>query len=347
MTFYSASHYVGYVDDEETPEMIMKKFEMLDKFLEASSKGLLKDPAAPKPKKAKSKRDSDDYAHEKRAPQPVPVESEPLGPDQVLNERQLALLFKMTSSFSVPSDGFIESSFDGYYAPEDFELSDEEKYAKHEFFFQFKISLFNRPFFNASTWLFVIFFSIAVQPFFILELAPSNPLSFSVPWCDCNDSFFVGEDEFFGGDDRKSRRRRKAQGGEPRASSRKEKDLRGVGTYKPKIKLLSMELVGADGMYYTIKKKVKMIDPLQPTYVRIPSQVPLPRSWSRTIAPYTGSNNQPTDGVNYIETNIVNFDLKSLGRNFQGVIIDPPWLLSNANEFTSINASFQPNGGTY
>ena len=106
----------------------MKKFEMLDKFLEASSKGLLKDPTAPKAKRSKVKRDEDDYGHEKRAPTPIPEESEPLGPDQPLNERQLALLFKMTSSFSVPTDGFIESSFDGYYAPEDFELEDEEKY---------------------------------------------------------------------------------------------------------------------------------------------------------------------------------------------------------------------------
>lgn len=110
--------------------MIMKKFEMLDKFLEASSKGLLKEPNAPKAKRSKTKKESDDYAHERRAPLLPSEESEPLGPDQVLNERQLTLLFKMTSSFSVPADGFIESSFDGYYAPEDFELSDEEKYAR-------------------------------------------------------------------------------------------------------------------------------------------------------------------------------------------------------------------------
>ena len=90
-----------------------------------------------------------------------------------------------------------------------------------------------------------------------------------------------------------------------------------------------------------------MIDPLQPTYVRIPSQVPLPRSWSRTIVPYTGLNAQsiPEDGCTYIETNIVGFDLKSLGRNFQGVIIDPPWLHNDSPYFTSLGASLLPNGG--
>lgn len=158
-------------------------------------------------------------------------------------------------------------------------------------------------------------------------------------------SFFIGEDEFFGGEDKKA----KKKSAEPKLRKRREKDTRGVGTYKPKMKLLSMELVGADGMYYTIKKKVKMVDPLQPTYVRIPSQVPLPRSWSRTIAPYTGFNSQalPDGGYTYIETNIVGFDLKSLGRNFQGVIIDPPWLNSDSPFFTSIGASSLPNGGTF
>jgi hypothetical protein len=120
--------YVGYVDDEETPEMIMKKFETLDKMLAASQRGMFKEPKPTQPKKGKPKRDKDDYAYERPStPNPVP-ESEPLGPDQPLNEHQLALLFKMTSSFNVPSDGFIDTAFDGYYEPNDFEWSDEEKY---------------------------------------------------------------------------------------------------------------------------------------------------------------------------------------------------------------------------
>ena len=138
----------------------------------------------------------------------------------------------------------------------------------------------------------------------------------------------LDEDEFFGtADDRKSKKRRRDAASAPTVGRRrKERDLRGVGTYKPKMKLLSMELVGADGLYYTIKKKVKMVDPLVPTYVRIPSQVPLPRSWARTVAPYTGINHFPApEGSEYIETEIQKFDLKSLGRKFQAVLIDPPW----------------------
>lgn len=139
---------------------------------------------------------------------------------------------------------------------------------------------------------------------------------------------FIDEDEFFGiGDEKKSKKRKRdAISTISTGRRRKEKDLRGVGTYKPKMKLLSMELVGADGLYYTIKKKVKMVDPLLPSYVRIPSQVPLPRSWARTVTPYTGLNHQfKIEGCEYIETEMARFDAKTLNRKFQAVLIDPPW----------------------
>ena len=37
-TLPSASHYVGYVEEDETPEMIMKKFEELDRVMQASAR---------------------------------------------------------------------------------------------------------------------------------------------------------------------------------------------------------------------------------------------------------------------------------------------------------------------
>jgi hypothetical protein len=41
----SAAHYVGYVEEDETPEMIMKKFEELEKIMGGSK-------AAPSPVEA-------------------------------------------------------------------------------------------------------------------------------------------------------------------------------------------------------------------------------------------------------------------------------------------------------
>lgn len=104
------------------------------------------------------------------------------------------------------------------------------------------------------------------------------------------------------------------------------------------MKLLSMELVGADGLYYTIKKKVKLVDPLAPIYSRVPSQVPLPRSWARSVCPYTGVNNSPAiEGCTYLETDIIGLDLKTLGRKFQGVLIDAPWITGADNPASSMH----------
>jgi len=124
--------YVGYVDDEETPEMIMKKFEMLDKIMDASSRGLLSDSKPTKPKKSRPKRDKDDYVYERPVTPLPPPEPEPQGPDQPLSEKQLALLFRMTSTFNVPTDGYIESAFDGFYEPDDFEWDAEDGYAPND-----------------------------------------------------------------------------------------------------------------------------------------------------------------------------------------------------------------------
>ena len=148
----------------------------------------------------------------------------------------------------------------------------------------------------------------------------------------------MGEDEFFGTDGEKKLKKRKR---DPSGRLPKERSMKGVGTYKPKLKLLSMELMGDDGLYYTIKKKVKMVDPLQPTYVRIPSQVPLPRSWARTIAPYSGINLDPKpEGYQYLETDVIGFDLKNLKRSFQAVLMDPPWIDSeiDANHSHRVSA---------
>lgn len=82
----SAAHYVGYVEDNETPEMIMRKFDELDKVLSEEAKV---DPSA---------------GH---SLQQNTVFEELLGPSQptsqelLLSEDQLKEVFKRTSSFNV------------------------------------------------------------------------------------------------------------------------------------------------------------------------------------------------------------------------------------------------------
>ena len=110
----------------------MKKFEMLDKMLVASQKGLFREPKPPKPSKGRRKRDVDDYAYERPVIPPPPAPEEPLGPDQALTEHQLAVLFKMTSSFAVPADGIIDYALGDADDPNDYGFSDEEKYARRK-----------------------------------------------------------------------------------------------------------------------------------------------------------------------------------------------------------------------
>jgi hypothetical protein len=75
----SAAHYVGYVEEDETPEMIMKKFEELEKIMGGSK------PAA-SPVEATAAAGADTL---------VPSSS------QGLNDAQLDEIFKATSIFSV------------------------------------------------------------------------------------------------------------------------------------------------------------------------------------------------------------------------------------------------------
>lgn len=83
----SSAHYVGYVQDEETPEMIMKKFEEMERI--RSAKGAMRgeNDDGDKENKEGATNVSDDAAMEDG--------------DGALSEEQLKELFKNTSTFSV------------------------------------------------------------------------------------------------------------------------------------------------------------------------------------------------------------------------------------------------------
>ena len=86
-TLASSVHYVGYVEDDETPEAIMKKFEALERVQKL----------AEAQKQATQAGDGD---HARAENVPAPVEAAASG-DQVLTEEQLLEVFKQTSAFSV------------------------------------------------------------------------------------------------------------------------------------------------------------------------------------------------------------------------------------------------------
>jgi hypothetical protein len=101
----SAAHYVGYVEDGETPEMIMRKFEEMERILAARQPAAA---AAGGGGASGSQRPRGSSAGEQRAQQqgseaPQLAEQPDSSPGGGLEEEQLHEIFKATSIFNVRS----------------------------------------------------------------------------------------------------------------------------------------------------------------------------------------------------------------------------------------------------
>jgi hypothetical protein len=87
-----ATHYVGYVEDEETPEMIMRKFEEMERIKAATGKrsgsvGAEEQPGSSTAAEAAAQEAAASPAHDEDA----------------LDQEQLHAVFKATSMFNVKS----------------------------------------------------------------------------------------------------------------------------------------------------------------------------------------------------------------------------------------------------
>jgi hypothetical protein len=90
----SAAHYVGYVEEDETPEMIMKKFEALEKVMQAHGK---------QDGDAMDNKENEDAAADAGAGPSKAPEAPPAPGEMELDETQLVEVFKQTSIFNVRS----------------------------------------------------------------------------------------------------------------------------------------------------------------------------------------------------------------------------------------------------
>eukprot|EP01087_Luapelamoeba_hula_P005433 TRINITY_DN1551_c0_g2_i2.p1 TRINITY_DN1551_c0_g2~~TRINITY_DN1551_c0_g2_i2.p1 ORF type:complete len:371 (-),score=103.59 TRINITY_DN1551_c0_g2_i2:1061-2173(-) len=93
-------------------------------------------------------------------------------------------------------------------------------------------------------------------------------------------------------------------------------------------KMVSCEVVGTDGRMYRIKKKARMINPLTPVYTRVPP-TPIPLSWAKRVKRLPTSvdlENNKLGSLNISVRDIIRMDLDSYGP-FQGILMDPPWQL--------------------
>jgi len=126
--------------------------------------------------------------------------------------------------------------------------------------------------------------------------------------------FFGEEEDFFDSDDQDERKK-------------KRKGI--LGGKKPdKDKARIIEVTGADGYVYTVKKRVRQIDPNEPSFVKIPP-LPVPISWAKMIKPYVKSPPTPP-GSNNMEIDILTELPKQVNiTDYLGVLIDPPWKVGN------------------
>ena len=106
-------------------------------------------------------------------------------------------------------------------------------------------------------------------------------------------------------------------------------------------KFISCEVTGEDGFVYTVRKKVKNVDPNLPVYTRIPPD-PIPLSWALRVQPFAGL---PTPGEQHGSkerlfsslTEMLLTDLAKLGC-FQGILMDPPWQLPSEPRYVLISS---------
>jgi N6-adenosine-specific RNA methylase IME4 len=235
----SAALYLGYADDGESVEMIMKKFELLEKKLQEIAQ-----------KNAAEVTSTNSQNHNQQ------IEESPL---MRLSEKEQEEIFKMTSTFKVPTgdelEQYIQSNYDEFYDEMDFKDNSEDE------------------------------------------------------------DEFLSEEEFFAEVENKKTPSKKR--GE-RATKRQKKP-----TIQPKT--ISMEVTDANGFTYTLRKKIRVLNPLAPVYIRVPS-APIPRSWGPPIAPYQYISEETSPpGSLYIETDIISVDLTTLKKKFLAALIDFPW----------------------
>ncbi|KAG0050861.1 hypothetical protein BGZ83_004335 [Gryganskiella cystojenkinii] len=307
------AHYVGYVEENESIEAIMKKFEELARMEEEFAKSSAASTSATAAATAAAVSSSS-----ASAPSPLttdgatPMEGTTdtgsvltdhdgeliLGVEKVkqtgqesqgFTDEQLQEIFRRTSGFTVrsmlrdtPEDIYEEDLWQANIADEDYLYDFEEE-----------------------------------------------------------DDYLMAMDDHFWDEEVAGSRKRGRKEKEPRVPRAvREPKIKGEGgrrrpgmnsdreTILQRYKVMQVRLQDRNGVYFTVKKKVATMDPSLPTYVRIPP-VPIPRSWIHSIRPIEKQVELEPEipGSRYEERdNILDLDLTVYGTDFQAIYMDPPLL---------------------
>ena len=242
----SSAHYVGYVQDDETPEMIMKKFEEMERIRQATKAQVGED----------GDKENKEGATNSAGGDAVGTNGDE---HEGLDEEQLKELFKNTSTFTV-KEAVMDSNAlfgdmrianeDGMYFSDDEELQDE--------------------FWEALTG--------------------------------------------------KKRRGKKSKGPRVPRAPRAPREPKAAQSHM-------ITAYNSDQGLFLRKKK--FVDPFEPVIIKVPAH-PIPVSYGRVIQPYEPKSvreaklKQVPDCV-HMQTNIKKMEYESLGKDYLGVLMNPPW----------------------
>ncbi|KAI7817663.1 hypothetical protein BC939DRAFT_415875 [Gamsiella multidivaricata] len=290
------AHYVGYVEENESIEAIMKKFEELARMEEEFAKSKAVDSSSSAGDAALgSGSGSGSGSRSGEIELPTDTDGELLlGVEKVQNkpnedsgftDEQLQEIFRRTSGFTVrsmlrdtPEDIYEEDLWQANIADEDylydFEEEDDYLMAMDDHFWDEEIGISRKRGRKEK------------------EPRPPRP---------------------------------------PKEPKIKGERRRGMAadreTILQRYKVMQVRLQDRNGVFYTVKKKISTIDPSLPTYVRIPP-VPIPRSWIQPMLTLEKQKLQrDISGSRYEETtNILDMDLTQFGTDYQAIYMDPPLL---------------------
>ncbi|KAI8870931.1 hypothetical protein GQ42DRAFT_154916 [Ramicandelaber brevisporus] len=333
----SSAHYVGYVEDGESVEAIMKKFEELER--------IQKEAAAAAAEAAK-KKEAEAVAAAAAAASAEPVDSvaseiSSAGPassfgvsadteqsDGMLSTEQLEEVFKRTSMFSIKST--TANRIDQEIFEDD--LLDLAMMADDDAFWE-------DVDYNDD------------------EMDDNLDIDDDELWKDDDDIEYI-----IAPHSKASLRREKAAAAALTIAPRRkaqQKDASGNVIDKEKqrqieresiiqkYKYLQVKMQDKLGNTFLVKRKVAATDPSAPSYIRIPPE-PIPASWVNHMqpmpprnriqrtAPATGNittksaETPASEAVvdrRYFECTLPELNVSELGRKFQAVYIDPPFLL--------------------
>lgn len=293
----NAAFYVGYVEDDETPEMIMKKFQQMERMQQAVVKAnreqkKLEEEKNPAANKKSSKAEMSDSDEEEAELQKV---------NGMLSEDQLVALFNDTSYYSINS---LKRNNDIMFQKQ---TVDEEG--------------------------FVVGIDDPDYEKLMFEVDYDITQTEMLNWMDPEEDDYIGEDEFWDDDKDETKsstkRTRRSNGDKSTRTRERFSRFQGHGIGHSSLRRGESSHAGPR----TMEKKIMCHEP---NYLKVPAY-PIPRSWLKPIQKYDDRTIDQFIGHYYAEKDILSMKRKTEYffqnnsiKKYRAILMDPPFDLSES-----------------